>query len=151
MAVGLRLILGSLPVMLLPLIAGCGGGAGTASVTGNVTYDGKPLGSGVVAFVFKNSAGLEVRETGQIQPDGSYSISRLSPGQVTIIVETIPPVDLPKERKQKDMPDLPPIGGGDAPKGTFVKIPDKYKDPATSGLTYTVKSGKQKYNIELPK
>jgi hypothetical protein len=30
-----------------------------------------------------------------------------------------------------------------------MRIPEKYRDPEQSGLTYTVKGGKQEFNIDL--
>jgi len=150
--VSLLSLVGILPALALLFVSGCSGSS-EGSVSGNVSFEGKPLGNGSVAFVIKDKAGKELREVASIQPDGSYAIAKVPVGEVTICVETTQPVDLPKENKVKDGPPQIPMpgGGAGAEKGTYVKIPEKYKDPATSTVKYTVKSGKQKYNIELTK
>ncbi len=50
-----------------------------------------------------------------------------------------------KAEKMSPMPEGANKAGG----GTYVKIPEKYKDPEKSGLTTTLKRGSQTYDIEL--
>lgn len=135
--------------LLVPLaLAGCTSKRGT--VSGVVTYKGQPLGNGTVSFVSADGKGT----TGAIQPDGHYQVNDAPLGPVTISVVTVPPppdASAPKGwgglGKVTD-PNL--VGGGAAGSaGKYVKIPDKYKDAKSSGLTYDVKGGKQKFDIEL--
>jgi hypothetical protein len=42
-----------------------------------------------------------------------------------------------------------PGGSSEKPAGTYVKIPDKYYDPFTSGINFTVKGGAQPFDIKL--
>src|SRR5258707_12737478 len=71
--------------LLLSLLAtGCGEGIG--NVTGTVTYKGKPLPAGTVVFTTKEGAQGFVSDIGN---DGTYSVSRIPAGDVTITVKTI--------------------------------------------------------------
>jgi hypothetical protein len=96
-----------------------------------------------------------------IHQDSSYTVSRVPLGPATITVSTRmlrPPA---KEGKMMLSPPPPP---GPLPPGVeltppgmnsaelekrYVPIPEKYGDVQGSGLTYTVQSGKQEYNLDL--
>lgn len=58
--------------------AGCGGGPPRPlAVRGQVTYQGRPLARGTVTFI---PAEPGPPATGQIQPDGQYTLSTFRPG-----------------------------------------------------------------------
>src|SRR5256885_16873266 len=61
--------------------SGCGG---TGTITGKVSYKGTPLKGGTVYFI---SAGGFVGQS-PIEEDGTYTIPKMPPGEVTITVET---------------------------------------------------------------
>jgi hypothetical protein len=137
----------SLAVLLTLALGGCGS-RNTGSISGTVSYKGQPLGNGSVVFVGKEGKG----DSSPIGADGSYQVNRAPVGQVKITVETVPPAPtagaIPMAGK------ITPSGGPEMPKspgaaGKYVKIPDKYKDAAQSTLTYEVKPGSQKYDINL--
>jgi len=117
----------------------------TGTVSGKVTYKGKPLPGGNVTFAGKDGKSLAAA----IHEDGTYSLEKVPPGEYKVAVET--------ESLRKAAPGggVPPKGGdkiapppaADAPK--YVAIPVKYANPETSGLTYTVKTGKQTFDIDL--
>lgn len=115
-----------------------------AEVTGTVKYNGKPLPGGQIKFIGEDWAGPE----GIIDEQGQY---RINPpvGKVTITVDNrMLRTGIRKEASKG----AGPRPGGPEPspiKGKFVKIPEKYFDPANSGLTYIVKSGPQTHDIEL--
>ncbi len=94
------------------------------SVMGKVTYKGQPLPSGTIAF--HPAQGKAV--SANIAEDGSYAADDVPVGELRVTVEP------PSKR---------------VPIKLFVKIPDKYKSPKTSGLTYDAKEGKQTFDIEL--
>jgi hemoglobin len=96
-------------------------GAGT--VSGKVTYKGKPLPAGTVAFHSKDGKAISTK----LSEDGTYAAEKVPAGEYNLAVET------------------------DSAKGSpkYVAIPAKYADPKTSGLTYTVKKGKQQFDIAL--
>ena len=79
--------------------------------------------------------------------------------KVAIIVPKVNPVHLAKMRAmRKGMPEMKsvdPSGSGNAipimgdMPDNIVPIPDKYGDPQTSGLTYTVQNGDQTKDFVL--
>jgi hypothetical protein len=132
--IGVRRILGVVPLLLLLGIVGCGR---YAAVHGIVTLDdGTPVASGMVVFESKD-ADPPISTRGEIQADGSYQLSTNRPG------DGVPPgwycvlVAPPPQN-----PDKPPI------KEVFH---NRYSAFATSGLEFEVKSGSNDYPIRLSK
>jgi hypothetical protein len=143
-----------------------------ASVTGIVTYKGKPLTSGSVTF-FCDQDNTVVNA--KIDSDGSYKTpATVPPGRARIAVVSAPEVNMPigMSMRAEDMggPSGEKYTGNPALKKTakpastastaaaakkkppepkYVKIPETYADPDKSGLTYTVKSGKNVHDIEM--
>lgn len=113
-------------------LAGCGGSS-KATVSGTVTYKGEPLPAGMIAFIGKDNQVA----SGAIEPNGHYSVRNVPIGPVKISV-TPPPAPLQDSKPPEGMPTT-----------KSVSIPDHYKDPEKSGLTYTVKSGSQDHPINL--
>jgi hypothetical protein len=132
---------------LLPLLA-CLAGCGSPKVSGKVTYKGEPLHMGTVLFTAANGW----TGTSQINEDGTYSIANVPPGLAKVAVDTpsekgrTPPGGKAQRRPREDAPNEPSTA---APVHAPVKIPDKYKKPETSGLTFEVNGGRQTYNIAL--
>jgi hypothetical protein len=144
-----------MPSRLLLLLAlsatvttfGCGN---NATITGTVKYKGNPLKGGNVSFI--HSDGTTVGSP--IAEDGTYTITKMRAGDVKITVETS--TLKPRGGRQGGASQVPAgkeapggyMGAGDGGKN-YVEIPTKYETPETSGLTYTVKSGKQEHPIDL--
>jgi hypothetical protein len=126
----------------LPLAAGCGSKKG--DVSGKITYKGQPLPYGSIQFL--SPAGAFV---GEIGSDGIYSVAGVPSGTSKISITCQDPkyADFMKALSAASRdPKLP------KPKGNpedFNKIPTKYTDFDTSGLTYEVKSGTQTHDIDL--
>jgi len=146
-------------VSLLSLFAfvGCGGSGAQGKLTGKVLYKGQPVTGGSV--IFRPSTASENTVTAPILPDGSYTAT-VPAGVVKIAVdnrELQPPEATAKKEPRPNLPKVGNVGTGtpdprvnpQKPAGTYIKLPDKYHDVASSGLSYTVKSGAQTYNIEL--
>jgi hypothetical protein len=129
---------------------GCGGPA-TGTVTGKVYLKDKPLKGGHVTFLTADKA---VSRMAKIGEDGSYTIATVPVGLVKISVET------KSLRQAAASPRNAPPPGQKAPNSTgpdpkemldrYVAIPEKYADPLTSGLEYTVRGGNQPFDIKLP-
>lgn len=141
-----RRLLLFLPPLVVVVLIGCGSNSG--SVTGKVTYKDKPLPGGTVTFV---TADKKV-STAVIGSDGTYTINKVTAGPVKIAVYPLaPPQPMMEGTKMNPgamgapAPEAPPA----ATDSKSVKLPQQYQDPEKSGLTYTVKSGKQEHNIEL--
>jgi hypothetical protein len=133
------------------LVQGCSGGMGT--VSGKVTFLGKPVRGGTVSFI--PEAGSVV--IAQIEEDGSYTVRNVTPGKAKITVDTssfrpqaqkAPPGVSPqfaKEMMEKMNPDFADAGRAKR----YVAIPPQYTDPDQTKLSYEVKSGKQQHDIDM--
>src|SRR5262245_61030921 len=75
---------------LVVSVAAVGCGGGSASVSGDVTYDGKPLPGGDVTFVSTEGRGSN---SARLEPNGKYTIPRLSAGtyKVSVVTSTLKP------------------------------------------------------------
>lgn len=109
-------------------------------VTGTVKLGGKLLTAGNVHFV---NTGANVRVNATINQDGTYETfladgRKLPVGQYQIAV-TPPIFEMPIDADPATV--KPP---------ETVDIPQQYQDPATSNLTFTVASGENEFNINLP-
>jgi hypothetical protein len=130
-------------------ISGCGGAkrrGPTGTVTGVVTYKGKPVPSGRVTFYGPDNEPASAT----LDEDGSYQAEYVPVGQATITVETPPPPAV-LEKVAKQSPHGKRFGVGnpiEVPKDV-VSVPTKYNSAARSGLSYTVTEGKQNHDIEL--
>jgi hypothetical protein len=121
---------GGLTVALLAgLLAAAGCGKPTGNISGKVYYKDQPLNSGTVAFVTDQDA-----YRGFIKEDGSYSISKVPVGDVTITVTVNPQPN-------------PAAKGSAQPKQ--VTVPEKYGNPKTSGQKHAVTAGDQQKDIKL--
>ena len=122
------------PWALLVLV-GCGGGATDElprrAVSGSVTFNGKPLGSGSIAF---DPVGGSANPTsgGSLVQGGSYSIAQamgLTPGTYMVSIRSGGDTALPLD----EAPGAPPRKAAKDP------IPDKYNNK--SGLKVELKDG----------
>src|SRR4051794_6203038 len=122
------------------LASGCGGVRN--SVSGKVTFGGRPV-AGMVTFV-----GADGKEaTAPINPDGSYTVVNPPAGQVQVVVKNFP--GMAGGNQPKPNPRLPQLPGSvttAAPLG--VAPPAKYAAPSPA-LTFTVTGGRQTYDVEL--
>ena len=125
---------------LLPLLA-CAAGCGSPKLSGKVTYNGEPLHSGIVSITAANGwVG-----TSQINDDGTYSIANVPAGSAKIAVDNFS--SEPGTKLARKIPRPP--DKSHPTQAPPVKIPEKYKDPKTSGLTLEVTGGRQTYDIKL--
>jgi hypothetical protein len=129
---------------LLP--AGCGSPKypRTVSISGKVTWQGKPLTAGSVAFIPANAGGSQPSRSagGEIGPDGVYRLSSfrsgdgVMPGQYRVTVESY--ISQPTHAES----DKPYVW----------RIPRHYGKPAESGLTFIIPadaSGHLVFDIDL--
>jgi hypothetical protein len=129
------------------LLAGACGCGNTATVTGKVTYQGRPVTHGSVTFLSADSTA----RSGVILPDGAYTVAGVHPGAVKIGVISRDPSkgrstlagDKSTHRRRKAA----------APDKTLAKgwfpLPAKFEDPERSGLGCTLASGGVGYDIDL--
>jgi hypothetical protein len=151
------LTLGS-AVALLAAASGCS--EPTARVSGTVRHQGQPLAGATITFFPPNNRTF----TADTGPDGTYSVTVTGRGTVRVSVQAPPPRPKPrpdppagvrgkdaggKDAAAKDdkakMARMPPAS--DMPPG--VKIPDKYLNPSTSGLSFELTGADQVFDINI--
>ncbi len=134
--------------VVLPLLpAGAAGCGSRATVAGKVTYQGRPVVYGSVIVL---SADKTAR-SGVIEPDGSYTVEGVAPGEVKIAVLSHDPAkgrSVLRGERASHLRRLGPAAAKAAAKGWF-PLPHKFEDPETSGYGCTVGTGRVRYDIEL--
>jgi hypothetical protein len=137
-AFALRRLGGVAVVCLAVALTGCGG-SGTdkaKEIRGSVSYKGQKLESGTVRFVSANNEVAFAR----VQPDGSFIITDVSPGEVKVgVIQGNEPRSVgDSSGKPAAKPTKPPV-----------VLPQKYQDPATSGVTKTVEASTRQLDIDF--
>jgi hypothetical protein len=126
-------------LFLVLCLSGCADkGPKLSPVSGRVTFQGKPVSSGLVRFS-NPPAGVDI--LAGLMPDGTYSVrmakgSGLPEGVYAVAVmppRANTPVGMMVPQRPPDRPD----------------IPLKYQNPSTSGLTLAVKTEKTTLDIDL--
>src|SRR5262249_16240851 len=127
------------------LLAACGCGS-TATVTGKVTYQGRPVTYGSVIFL----AADNTARSGIIEPDGSYSVEDVPRGEGKIGVISHDP-SKGRSTVGGEKPASPGKKNAAAAKtaGGWFPLPHRFEDPETSGLSCTISKGRVVYDIEL--
>ena len=120
------------------LLVGCGGPY-DATVSGTVALNSDPL----PAELYRSFRKAGASAYGMIAADGKYTLRTgreegLASGSYTATVAA------------NEVSTATGKNGGPPPLGKTI-TPDWYRDPATSGLTFTVESGDNEINIELNK
>jgi hypothetical protein len=143
-------VLLSVTVMLCLMSSGCGSSRPeTAPVSGRVTYQGRPVPSGRIAFQPEEGR-LAI---GAIDSDGHFSLTTFKPGdgallgkhRVTIEATRLSGGDpLPKNRQEELR-----VGGG-VPPVVEQLVPEKYSRLETTPLKAEVSRGSNTVNFDLP-
>lgn len=126
--------------VLVSAAIGCGQSSTTvgpkqdASISGKVTYKGKPVTDAIISFESTDRGAY-----GTPFKDGTYSVSKLASGEFTI---TVNPVAAP--------PKMEPTADGKIPEAAKRDdVPQKYRSAATSGTKTTVKAGANKFDLDM--
>ncbi len=139
-------VLGALAAALC--LAGCGNHVG--SVTGKVSYVGKPVVIGSIVLVNEDTLAFHQES---IQPDGTYHIGNVPYGVYKVTVHSADPDKRPVSRpvpanlKKKPKETEPPPPRPDADK--WFAIPERYSDWRQSDLSVTVSQSSTTFDIRL--
>jgi hypothetical protein len=120
-------------LLLCGALTGCGPGVG--EVSGTVRYDGKPLTSGTIQFLARDG----IPYAAQIQADGTFAV-QVPVGEARVIISSVDEARQPRgqaRRQGSSVRAVPPPGGA----GVGARIPLRYADWDTSGLTVLVEEG----------
>lgn len=136
--------LGSLLVLAV-IAVGCGtGGPVIGSVSGLVTHGGEPVSPGLVNLVSKTGFAVSVK----LDRNGVYTARSQHGNGVPLGTYRVSVTDVPLT----DQEVVAALRGGSvtvAPPTDLVKIPPKYREFGTSGLTIEVQEGVNVFDIEL--
>jgi hypothetical protein len=152
---------GLLIAMVLLALVGCSREWPTSEVQGVVTYKGEPVPLGMITFMAADDSGRA--DTASIM-DGNYTLPRAPVGNVTIqisgsggTVAGASPANAKRKLTKGQIKLAESMGakiGSNSsetqPKRPPFKLPTKYANASTSGLTYEVRPGDQTYDIDLP-
>jgi hypothetical protein len=132
-----RRSLASLLSLLTCIVTISGCGDSKAVVRGKVTYKNSPLTSGEVHFVGKSTS-----RSALIMPTGAYEMKDAPLGEVRVAVVSNKNPGKPFGPTLRSPQDSGPVPVASA-------IPSKYNDAKTSGLVFTISTGRQSIDIEL--
>jgi hypothetical protein len=147
----ISLALNGIGIVCLALLSGCGSKLPeTAPVVGKVTMNGKPVSSGTIMFCPEKGRAA----TGQIGPDGTYSLTTFKPGDGALLGKhrvTIESVSGTRIQSFQELEKLDREQGGQTPI-TAVKwlVPKGYSQFDTTPLTAEVAPGKNTLDFNLP-
>lgn len=125
----------TLPLLAL-LAAGCGGN--NSALDGKVTYQGRPVTSGVVVVLNPDRTTAK----GEIEPDGSYRVSGVGRGRVQVGVLSPDPAHPAARPARSRKPKPKPTAG-------WVALPDGVGNPSTSGIALEM-AGSATHDIVVP-
>jgi hypothetical protein len=113
-------------------LVGCGDGNNTTTVSGTISFNGKPITSGVINFLAQGAR----PQGGGINADGSYSFE-LPPGEYQVRIDT--PQPLPEGWKEgQPLPKLPPR-----------QVPEKYASFNSSGLKANITGNEDPQTVDF--
>ena len=151
------IILGLLLVSSLVVVAGCGSkgfGLKVEYVEGIVTLDGEPLADVSVTFIPKTEGGSEEAASGYSNEKGVYKLSSMNgdpekgavAGEYVVNVSKIEVQDptAGMSYEQRTM-----MSGSTPIVKQIQLLPAIYQDRTNTPLSFTVKSGKNKIDLDL--
>ncbi len=123
-------------------------GSRSATVSGRVTLQGRPVIWGTVVLVGPDGRSV----AGRIEPDGSFTVANAPTGEVAVAVASPDPLVQHYATQLKTSRERIPVRQWAAPpvdrKQWFV-LPKRYEDARTSDLKVTVTTGRNECNLDL--
>src|SRR5262249_27936554 len=129
--------------------AGMATGIRSTDVTGKVSYKGKPVVYGAVILV---SADGLTAAAGPIQPDGSYTVTGMKPGEVKGGVVSRDPAAAQRQHTLRWATITRPLEQASlkakVDRKRWFNLPEKFEEPETSGVNFVLKGGQQDIVLE---
>lgn len=144
----------SLSMLICGLSAvGCLGGKPTGTVTGKVSYQGKPVPAGCLVTFISNEGFAAL---GTVDDQGGYQLVMAGEKNVPVasynVSVTFPGLQGPtmtEEEERLFMAGDPEMLKKFKPQIRKAPFPDKYSDPILSGLLFEIKQGENTFDIVL--
>jgi hypothetical protein len=115
-----------------------------ATLEGEVKYGTEKVPMALVVVVGPNG-----QATGQIEEGSRYKVENVPLGEVKFGVNTDAMKGQMISQQMASSYKGPGKGGSRAPAPQFVAVPAKYWEPETSGVTTTIKKGKNSFDVVL--
>lgn len=149
---------------VLAALVGCGGSrpkaVPTEMVEGVVTLDGQPVPEATVTFLpVQNGVGASA--TGMTDSEGKYTLTAVGagigaqlgagtlPGEYYVGVAKVSLPDIPAAADLGDSAESAVAAGRPQDVKVTYLVPERFRDPVSSGVKVTVKAGKNNIPIEL--
>jgi hypothetical protein len=137
----------ALLVVIVGLSAYASGG-GSATVSGRITYLGRPVIWGSVILVGPDGRSA----VGRIQPDGTFTVANAPTGEVGVSITSPDPLAQHYATQLKTSRDRIPVAQWPAmpvDRQQWFVLPQRYDNAKTSELTLTVKRGSNECDLTL--
>jgi hypothetical protein len=126
-------VLGLGAIVIVALLGCSDKGLKKVTVKGTIAYKDQALSSGLLQLVGAEGA----YSAASIQADGTFIITDVVPGEVKVGV-----MEKPQSQSSSS-------GEKTVPKTAPVALPEKFRDPQMSGVTYTITPETKELHIDL--
>lgn len=141
----MRRVLAACAAAVALAACGCSTEGAVGDVAGKVTIDGKPAEG--VALTFQGADGRVA--TASTDDQGDYTAVNVPVGTLTVTAAVLGGEGDSEGMIQKNAGADPSRPAAAPPKKKGPKLPERYADPTTSGLTHTATAGESRYDIPL--
>jgi hypothetical protein len=130
------------------LLAGCGTKRPSATVSGTITYKGKPV-NGAVLHLYPAAGNAPEAAMLPVSQEGTFQVSDVPPGEYKVVVQPSAATSSPSTKGLS--PEMAKMKGRleELKEPATIQFPKKYQDRQTSTLTCTVGKGTQALTLEL--
>ncbi|PQO45230.1 hypothetical protein [Blastopirellula marina] len=139
-----------LAILFTVAALGCSRGPAMGTITGEVTYDGKPLSHGTILLEVSG----QMLSRGEIEEGKIVNMTTFTPGDGAPVGEAVVAINSIAEVTTK-RPNQSGNNGTGGSGEVMVQgqdlIPVRYSNPATSGLTATIEPGVNDLHFDLTK
>ncbi len=122
-------------------VCGCGG---PGDVAGKVTFNGKALSMGHVIII----ASDKMSYSGAISETGDYTVGKVPPGPAKVAISNLNPAFVTRSPRLEQEPGAK-TEVSKVSRDKWFPIPNEFLAGETSGLTLTVRSGSNNFDIVM--